>query len=139
MEKQEVRQLNGLALAYMGDAILETYIRQYLIEQGKVRPNKLHQAATHYVSAKAQAKVAYALLEAEMLTEEEVQIIKRGRNAKSHASPKNTDMKTYRLSTGMEALLGYLYLQQSTDRLHEIIDFTIKVVEEGTENGGTSS
>lgn len=139
MEKQEVRQLNGLALAYMGDAILETYIRQYLIEQGKVRPNKLHQAATHYVSAKAQAKVAYALLEAEMLTEEEVQIIKRGRNAKSHASPKNTDMKTYRLSTGMEALLGYLYLQQSTDRLHEIIDFMIKVVEEGTENGGTSS
>lgn len=137
MKIQEVNQLNGLALAYMGDAVLELYIREYLIEQGKVRPNQLHQAATRYVSAKAQANVVHFLLNEGKLTDEELQIIKRGRNAKSHAAPKNTDIHSYRLSTGFEALIGYLYLQQQVKRLQEMIDYTIQVTEEGKESGGT--
>lgn len=117
----DYKQLNGLSLAYMGDAIYEVAVRKYLINKGLTKPNKLHREATYYVSAKAQAQAMHYLIENELLTEEEQLIYQRGRNAKSHTSAKNTDITTYRISTGFEALMGYLYLTQKTERLMEII------------------
>lgn len=126
--------LNGLALAYVGDAIYETYIRDYLVHQGQTRPNQLHRLATHFVSAKAQAFLMHELITAEILTEIEVGIFKRGRNAKSHTSAKNADITTYRISTGFEALMGYLHLSKEKERMEELINWCIQRVEE-TEDG----
>lgn len=117
----DTKQLNALALAYMGDAVLETYVRYHLIATGKVRPNRLHQLATTFVSAKAQAAFVNYLLEHACLSEQEEQVFLRGRNAKSQTVPRNTDLATYRQSTGFEALLGYLYLQDNYKRIDEII------------------
>lgn len=127
---RDYQQLNGLALAYVGDAIYEIYIRDYLVEQGQTRPNKLHHMATNYVSAKAQAFLMEELLAADLLTEEEILFYKRGRNAKSHTTAKNADVMTYRISTGFEALMGYLHLTKQQERLEELITWCIEKVRE---------
>ncbi|SDC48491.1 Mini-ribonuclease 3 [Shouchella lonarensis] len=121
MSQRELRQLNGLALAYMGDAVFEKHVRYTLLTQGKVRPNRLHQEATTYVSAKAQAAILRALEAEDVLTDEEKQIVRRGRNAKSHTVPKYTDVQTYGYATGFEALLGYLYVTDAHDRLQQLL------------------
>ncbi|WP_283234601.1 MULTISPECIES: Mini-ribonuclease 3 [Alteribacter] len=118
---QDVDQLNGLTLAYMGDGVMEMYVRYRLIASGQVKPNQLHREATKFVSAKAQAKVIIVLLEGEALSEKERSVAMRGRNAKSATVPKNTDVSTYRYSTGFEALCGYLYLKEEHGRLDEIM------------------
>lgn len=123
-------QLNGLALAYAGDAIYEVYVRDHLINSGQTRPNKLHKLATHYVSAKAQAMLIQEMIETDMLNETEMTIYKRGRNAKSYTSAKNTSVTTYRISTGFEALMGYLHLTGQKDRLEELITWCIQKVGE---------
>ncbi len=125
----DAKQLNALALAYMGDAILDTYVRYHLIATGKTRPNKLHHEATRYVSAKAQARVIRVLLEEGFFTDEEHSVIMRGRNAKSGTIPKNTDHNTYRYSTAFEALLGYHYLLDNKGRLDEIIQRMFLLIE----------
>ena len=127
---RDYTQLNGLALAYVGDAIYEIYIRDYLVEQGQTKPNTLHRMATHYVSAKAQAFLIQALLEEKLLNDTEETMYKRGRNAKSHTSAKNADITTYRIATGFESLMGYLHLTKQTERLEELIDWCIKKVGE---------
>ena len=129
----DYKQLNALALAYVGDAIYETYIRDHLVRSGQTRPNKLHHLATHYVSAKAQAMLIQKMLEDDMLTEEEAGIYRRGRNAKSYTSAKNTDIMTYRMSTGFEALMGYLHLLEQTERLEELIAWCIEKAGEAIE------
>ncbi|WP_159721494.1 Mini-ribonuclease 3 [Enterococcus sp. CSURQ0835] len=126
----DYKQLNGLALAYVGDAIYETYIRDHLVRMGQTRPNKLHHQATHYVSAKAQAMLIQKMLDTDLLTAEEVAIYRRGRNAKSYTSAKNTSIMTYRMSTGFEALMGYLHLLEQKNRLEELITWCIKEVGE---------
>ncbi|MGM0126275.1 mini-ribonuclease 3 [Enterococcus sp. AZ194] len=123
-------QLNGLALAYVGDAIYEIYIRDFLVEQGLTKPNQLHKTATHYVSAKAQAMLMQEILAQGMLSEEEELFYKRGRNAKSHTSAKNADITTYRVATGFEALMGYLHLTKQEERVKELVDWCIKKVGE---------
>ena len=130
---KDYTQLNGLALAYVGDAIYEIYIRDYLIEQGATKPNKLHKAATNYVSAKAQADLIKEMLEEKLMTPEEETFYRRGRNAKSHTSAKNADVTTYRIATGFEALMGYLHLTKQTERLEELIEWCIQKV--GEKNG----
>ncbi|CAN7749801.1 Mini-ribonuclease 3 [Paenibacillus sp. LjRoot153] len=115
--------LNPLVLAYIGDAVYEVYIRQYVISGANHRPNHLHKASTGFVSAKAQSKLLTALMPT--LTEEEVDIVKRGRNAKSGTTAKNADVLEYRHSTAFECLIGYLYYKQSFERLKEILDFAI--------------
>lgn len=115
--------LNPLVLAYIGDAVYEVYIRQYVISGGNHRPNHLHKASTGYVSAKAQSKLLDALMP--MLTEEEIDMVKRGRNAKSGTTAKNADVLEYRHSTAFECLIGYLYYKQSFERLKEILDFVL--------------
>lgn len=128
-KKIDEKQLNSLALAYMGDAVLEIYVRRHLLYSGKVRPNHLHREATKYVSAKGQAKVVHVLIEEDFFTAEEFAVMKRGRNAKSGTIPKNTDVQTYRYSTGFEAVLGYLYLAGKEERLEEIINASFSIVE----------
>jgi len=135
--KIDEKQLNSLALAYMGDAVFEIYVRRHLIQQGRVRPHFLHKEATHYVSAKAQSQIIHKMLDSQMLTEEETAVVKRGRNAKSGTVPKNTDVQTYRYSTAFESLLGYLYLAGKQERLEEIILESFRMTEE-KEGGGLS-
>ncbi|WP_251869601.1 Mini-ribonuclease 3 [Enterococcus italicus] len=130
---KDYRQLNGLALAYVGDAIYEVYVRDYLIQSGLTRPNQLHKTATHYVSAKAQAQLIQQMNEQALLTEEEQDIFRRGRNSKSYTSAKNADIITYRISTGFEALIGYLHLTGQKERLEELVQWCIEKV--GEENG----
>lgn len=127
---KDYKQLNGLALAYVGDAVYEVYIRDYLVAQGQTKPNTLHKMATHYVSAKAQAFLIQEMLTASLLTEEELLIYKRGRNAKSHTSAKNADITTYRVATGFETLIGYLHLTDQLVRLEELIFWCIQKVGE---------
>lgn len=124
------KQLNSLALAYMGDAVFENYIRYHLIQTGKVRPHQLHREATHYVSAKAQAGVIHQMIDMDCLSEAELAVVKRGRNAKSGTVPKNTDVQTYRYATAFEALIGYLFLGKQEERLEEIIAAAIRLVDE---------
>lgn len=126
----DAKQLNSLALAYMGDAVYEQYIRYHLLQKGTVRPHQLHRLGTSFVSAKAQAKVVHHLLEAAFLTEEEEAVLRRGRNAKSGSIPKNTDVQTYRYSTAFEALIGYHYLLNDQTRIEEIVFEAIRVLED---------
>lgn len=125
---EKVKQMKSLALAYMGDAIYEVYVREYLLKNKEVHPQKLHEQAITFVSAKAQAKAIHYLIEKDLLTEEEQGVVRRGRNAKSGAAPKNTSVTTYRYSTAFEALMGYLYLDERRDRLDELIDLSIKFI-----------
>lgn len=125
----DVNLINGIALAFEGDAIYSTYIRKHLIFQGLTKPNQLHRKATHYVSAKAQAMLITKMLEAQLLTEKEEGIYRRGRNANSHTKAKNTDVVTYKMSTGFEAVMGYLHMTNQVKRLEELIDWCIEVVE----------
>lgn len=126
----DVLQINALALAYMGDAVLEQRIREHLILSGRAKPNTLHKEATSYVSAKAQSMIVHQMMEERFLTEEELAAFRRGRNAKSGSVPKNTDVRTYRNSSGFEAVLGSLFLSGKQERADEIIDYAIKIVEQ---------
>ena len=123
-------ELNSLALAYMGDAVYEKYIRHHLLLKGAVKPHLLHREATKFVSAKAQSKVIHYILEESILDEEEQGVVRRGRNAKSGTVPKNTDVQTYRYSTAFEALIGYLFLSGRMERAEEIIRLAIDFIEE---------
>lgn len=125
----DYRQLNGIALAYMGDAIYEVYVRQHLLENGLTKPTKLHHIATRYVSAKAQAFLVEQWEADSILTEEEQEFFRRGRNAKSHTSAKNTNVVTYRISTGFEAVFGYLHLSGQDDRVAWLAKWCIKTIE----------
>ena len=125
----DVNLINGIALAFEGDAIYSMYIRRHLIFQGLTNPNQLHREATKYVSAKAQANLISLMLEEGILTEKEEDIYKRGRNANSHTKAKNTDIVTYRMSTGFEAVMGYLHMTEDIERLEELIDWCIRKIE----------
>lgn len=128
MEKTELVTMSPLVLAYLGDTVYETYIREYLIRQNTQRKvNDLHKLAIKYVKAKAQATIIHEI-EIE-LTEEESKIYKRGRNQKSNTSPKNADIIDYKHATGFEALVGYLYLNNEIERLQYIINKGIKIIE----------
>ena len=124
MDKEvDVRTINVVALAYLGDAIYEVYIRERLILMGISHALELQKRAVLYVSAKGQASILNRLLEEGKLTEEEIQVVKRGRYFKRSTHPKHTDILTYKLSTGFEALIGYLYLSKNHDRLAEILGY----------------
>ena len=113
--------INVLALAYLGDAVYEVYIREKLINKGINNVDKLQTESVKYVSAKGQANILDKLIDNNFLSDEEIEIVKRGRNYKRSSHPKNTDIITYKCSTGFEALIGYLYLTNK-DRLNEILN-----------------
>ncbi|MDD4705801.1 MAG: ribonuclease III domain-containing protein [Bacilli bacterium] len=115
--------MNNLVLAYLGDAAYELYIREYLINSGLVNVNDLQNASLNYVSAKSQRRILESLENLNIITDSEQNIIKRGRNASSHKS-KNVDIITYKKATGLECLLGYLYLNDK-NRFKEIMKYIV--------------
>jgi ribonuclease III family protein len=117
-----IDSMNVITLAYLGDSVYEVYIREYLINKGIVYVDDLQREAIKYVSAKSQAKILDYLVNNNYLTDKEVSIVKRGRNYKRDSHPKNTDIITYKKSTGFECLVGYLYLGKNIDRLDEIMN-----------------
>ena len=123
-----VRLLPPLALAYIGDAVFEVAVRQHVMAKPNLRPHHLHGQSTKYVSAKAQARLL-ALLE-HQLTDDEKDIVRQGRNAKSGTVPKNANVIDYRQATALESLVGYLYYTGAHDRLRGLIADGFKLLEE---------
>jgi ribonuclease-3 family protein len=119
--------LPPLTLAYVGDSVYEVYVRQRLLARGVVRVNDLHTGAVRYVRAKAQA-TALAHLQT-VLTEEEQDVARRGRNAKGHAAPKGSDAAEYAASSAFETLVGFLHMAGRTERLSELLLFTVTYLE----------
>ena len=111
-----------LALAYIGDSVFEVYMREKILKRNIVRVEQLQKEVTKYVSAKGQAKALNELVEKNVLTDAELDIVKRGRNYKRSTHPHHTDVVTYKYATGLEALIGYLYLKKDVKRLKEILD-----------------
>lgn len=127
LDEQTVRMMNPLKLAYLGDALFEVYIRNYLINEVVLTPHEMSKKAIKYVKASSQAKLVMGIKEA--LTEEEWSLVKRGRNQKSATVPKNALLSDYKYATGFEALVGYLYLMGREDRLLEVVSMGIKYLE----------
>ncbi|MGL4624014.1 MAG: Mini-ribonuclease 3 [Culicoidibacterales bacterium] len=130
----EAKLLNGIALAYMGDACFDLVVRSYLLHQGITKPQELQRGAVRFVSAKAQNQIVQVLIQTEELSATEYDMYRRGRNAQSHTKPKNCDVQTYRRSTGFEAIFGYLYLTGQTQRLQELGERAIQIIESGEKN-----
>lgn len=120
----DVNTMSPLTWAYIGDGVYELYVREFLVNTTKLKPHKLHLEAIKYVKAKAQAEILEKI--EKKLTEQEKEIVKRGRNAENHHLPKNATVQEYMYSTGFEALIGYLYLTKQDERLKEILDFCIE-------------
>lgn len=116
----EIVAYNGTTLAFIGDAVMTLWAREKLVREGYQRPNDLQNMTSHYVSAKAQATYLTALIEKGYFDEEEMEIIKRGRNAQTKTIAKNADMMTYRLATGFEAIVGYYYLSGQCGKLEKL-------------------
>lgn len=124
MKKEDVLQYSSLVLAYMGDAVYEKFIREYIIKQGHFNNGQLHKKAIKYVSAKGQIEVLKKI--EEILNDDEKDVVRRGRNSNPHSSAKNADIVEYKYATGFEALIGYLYLTEQEDRLNEILEKCVK-------------
>jgi len=112
-----------IVLAYIGDAVFEVIIRRFVMAHGNVSANKMHKITSSYVSAASQAAIIKQLYD--VLTEEELLVFKRGRNAKSGSVAKNQSMSDYRHATGFESLIGYLYLKHREDRIYELLENVI--------------
>ena len=120
-----VDNINVLALAYLGDAIYEERVREYIIRSGISLVDDLQKETIRYVSAKNQARIISYLINTKYLTDREINIVKRGRNYKKNRHPRHTDIITYKLSTGFETLVGYLYLNNEKKRVEEIIAYIL--------------
>jgi len=117
----DINQVNTLTLAYLGDSVYELLIRDYFIKKGLNKVNNLQKEVINYVSAVNQAKYINYLLDNNILKEDEIEIVKRGRNTKVTSHPKNTDIITYKWATALETLFGYLYLKNDNNRINEIL------------------
>jgi len=125
--KDEARMLNPLQLAIIGDAVFEIFVRNYVLTQNTaLSANKIHVKAIGYVKAKSQSNIMHEI--EGFLNEEEEAVYKRGRNAKSPTVPKNAEVRDYRMATGFEALVGYLYLTGNKERLEFIFSKSIESV-----------
>ena len=122
-EVQVKREFSPIILAYEGDAVYELMVRTYLLNEATCSVNTLHKRAAAFVSAAAQSSFMEFL--EPILTDQELEIYHRGRNAKSHSRPKNADMIAYRRATGFEALFGFLHLCGRTERLEELFDYIL--------------
>ena len=118
--------ISPLSLAYIGDSVYEVYIRSFIMKDVNMPVNKLHKIATKYVSATSQAKIYHKI--EDKLTPEEINIFKRGRNAHSYTSAKNANIIDYRTATGLEALIGYIYVKKDKKRLDEIMNMCVEVI-----------
>ena len=125
---EESLNYSPLSLAFIGDAYMSLAIRRMLLEKGDMAVGKFHKASVRYVSADAQASVYEALIEKGILTDEEQEIMHRGKNH-AHPSGRGTDFAAYKRATGLESLIGYLYMSGKTDRADELIRFGAEYVE----------
>ena len=121
----DTERINTLVLAYLGDSVYELLIREYFLKQGLNKVNNLQNKVTSYVSAKSQSKIIQYLIDNNLLNSEEVNIVKKGRNAKVNSHPKNTDILTYKWATALETLFGYLYLKEDNDRINELMNIIL--------------
>lgn len=120
---EEVKLMKPLVWAYIGDCIYEIFIRMKLVNETHLDPHRLHIETIKHVKAKSQAETLAKIQD--NLTEEEKDIVRRGRNAEAHHQPKNADLADYKHATAFEALIGYLYLSMQDDRLKEILEMSI--------------
>lgn len=123
--KAELVQMKPLALAFVGDCVYELYIRNLLISEKFRDVNELHRKSVHFVKAKAQAYILHGI--EEELTEDEINVVRRGRNAHPHTVPKNADVTDYRYATAFETLIGYIYLTGNKDRLEYILKKSVDI------------
>jgi ribonuclease-3 family protein len=121
--ENDINNMAPLVLAYIGDAVYEVFIRTLLISEGNTPVNVLHKRSINYVKAKAQSDIVHRLME--HLNQDELDVVRRGRNAKSGTIPKNADVTEYKYATGFESLIGYLYLKKDTTRLMEVLNMAI--------------
>ncbi|SHJ57988.1 ribonuclease-3 family protein [Dethiosulfatibacter aminovorans DSM 17477] len=124
--KRDPKLMSPLQLAYIGDVVYELYVRSFLVETTDLNVNQLHKNAVKFVKAEAQAEVAKEIMD--ILSDEEVRIFKRGRNAKSGSIPKNAKLIDYKHATGFESLLGYLYILNRKERIDELFEIAKKFI-----------
>jgi ribonuclease-3 family protein len=122
-----INEINMQSLAYLGDAVYELYVRNYLISIGINKANKLQKLAMDFVTAKNQCRFIFYFLDNNILTEDEISIVKRGRNSSTYSHPKNTDIVAYKWATGFECLFGYLYLLNDKERINKLLNIIIEV------------
>ena len=122
----DVRCINSLVLAYLGDAVYEKYIRIYLIKKGINKVNDLQKESINYVSARRQTYYLDKMFEFSFLNAEEIDVVKRARNAKSHPNPKGCSVIEYKKATALEALIGYLKLEDRKIRIDEIMNLIME-------------
>lgn len=129
LKKSDLKTYSPLVLAYIGDGFYELIIRTMLVSQGNAPVQRLHKRASELVKAKTQAVMMKAI--EPLLTEEEISVYKRGRNSKSATNPKNVSVVEYRIATGFEALLGYLYLKEDYERAIDLVQKSIEIKDKG--------
>ncbi|MBE6138314.1 MAG: ribonuclease III [Firmicutes bacterium] len=118
-----IGEINSLALAYIGDAVYELCVREYLISKGLCKVKELQQESIKYVSAKGQYQILSKMIDERFFNDEELNMIFRARNHKIEHRPKSCDIATYKYATGFEAIIGYLYLNKNYNRINEIMDY----------------
>ncbi len=128
LDKKDYRTYSPLTLAYIGDSIFDLVVKTVVVETANCSANILHKKTTKFVKAEAQSKIVDHILET--LTEEEASVYRRGRNAKSFTTAKNASIEDYRKATGLEALVGYLYLNGNMDRILNIIKSGMDLLEQ---------
>lgn len=119
LEDRDIRSYSPLTLAYIGDGIFDVIVRSLVVDEGNTAVNRMHRRTSSVVKAASQSRMAQAI--APMLTAEEADILRRGRNAKPHTMAKNASVSDYRSATGFESLMGYLYLTKQTERMLELV------------------
>ena len=129
MKRTEINKMNTTTLAYLGDAVFEVIVREKIVREKPGDVNRSHHTAVRYVSAAGQAKAARVMVAEGFLTEEELAVYKRARNHRAMSRPQNADPKEYKIATGFEALLGFLYLADERERLREIAAEAVRIVD----------
>lgn len=129
MTKEQLRKMNTTTLAYLGDAVFEVIVREKIVTDKPGDVDRAHHTAVRYVSASGQAKAAKAMVASGFLTEEETALYKKGRNHRAMSRPQHADPKEYKIATGFEALLGWLYLSDERERLREIAAEAVRIVD----------
>lgn len=132
MDRREAMQYSPLTLAFMGDSVYEQLVRKKLVLSANRPVNSLHKLTTQRVCAEYQAAAVNMLTEKELLSEEEQDILRRGRNASGVSAPKHSTVAEYRSATGLECLFGYLFLTEQHERIDELFEFIWELNEDGT-------
>lgn len=130
MTAEEVRRMNTSTLAYVGDAVYELMIRKMIVKKNPGNVDKAHKTAIKYVSAEGQATAARTMMNDGFLIDEEVSLLKRARNHRTMSKPSGADIRNYKIATGFEALLGYMYLADDNDRLEAVVLEAVRIIDD---------